>query len=169
MRVCFFGKIPTSGDFVARGISVNERQYWDRWITTGLGFALHKDTEWPASGLRVSRNGQIGVIVKSRDKSGRVFPLLGLVTHEGGALAPKVANECLDALLPHLKAASAGDLNIEGLEASLSGLKLEISSQISGAGGLVWALGSEPISDEAPPETLSGFFVRDHENWDRIR
>lgn len=36
LRAFAFGKLPTHGDFVARGLTPDERAAWDAWSSTGL-------------------------------------------------------------------------------------------------------------------------------------
>jgi type VI secretion system protein ImpM len=76
----FYGKIPTTGDFVSRGLAGAFVRAWDRWVATHLA-PLQSSSAWPESvGLRLvlgpEANGPVaGVVLPSRDRAGRRFPL----------------------------------------------------------------------------------------------
>lgn len=75
----FFGKLPTTGDFVSRGLPDRFRRNWDAWVTRHLAPRLRDGAGWPAGGLRfrLVSGGRIaaGVIVPGEDSAGRLFPL----------------------------------------------------------------------------------------------
>ena len=139
IRAGFFGKIPRAGDFVARGLSVSERQFWDRWITSNLAFAMEPASVWPKGGLRLSRPGQIAVILPSRDRSGRRFPLLGLILHDGDPISADQADGLIKMVLPPLETAQAGESDANALEAMLTQVATEdpLAGEATG-GAIVW-------------------------------
>jgi type VI secretion system protein ImpM len=88
-RIGFFGKLPTHGDFVSTGFSRSVQDALDAWLQTGLAKAQHHFGErWekdframPAWRFIVERGlwgpmTMVGVIVPSRDRVGRSFPLV---------------------------------------------------------------------------------------------
>lgn len=74
-----FGKLPATGDFVARGLPEGFRRNWDAWVTRHLAGRLRDGAEWPAGGLRfrLTSGGRVaaGAVLASRDSAGRAFPL----------------------------------------------------------------------------------------------
>ncbi|HYD46690.1 MAG TPA: type VI secretion system-associated protein TagF, partial [Phenylobacterium sp.] len=38
-RIWLFGKLPSHGDFVARGLDTGTRAAWDAWLSEGVGGA----------------------------------------------------------------------------------------------------------------------------------
>jgi len=73
----FWGKLPTTGDFVARRLPAPFVRAWDRWVAWHLA---PRCGAWPAGGLRflIALPGlpsMTGVAVPSADRSGRAFPL----------------------------------------------------------------------------------------------
>lgn len=79
MSVGFFGKLPASGDFVSRGLGPGLRSVLDRWVTQNLATPSQQPENWPKNGVRAVINGPnaplLLVILPSRDKIGRPFPL----------------------------------------------------------------------------------------------
>ncbi|SFB15092.1 type VI secretion system protein ImpM [Rhizobium sp. NFR07] len=88
-RIGFFGKLPTHGDFVSTGFSRSVQDALDAWLQAGLAKAQHHFGErWekdframPAWRFIVERGlwgpmTMAGVIVPSRDRVGRSFPLV---------------------------------------------------------------------------------------------
>lgn len=74
-----FGKLPATGDFVARGLPDSFRRIWDDWVTRHLAVRLRAGVHWPEEGLRfrLTSGGRVaaGVVLASRDSAGRAFPL----------------------------------------------------------------------------------------------
>lgn len=159
IRAGFFGKIPKSGDFVARGLSVSERQFWDRWITSNLAFAMEPEPVWPKGGLRLSRPGQIAVILPSRDKSGRNFPLLGLILHDGDLVSADQADELIAMVLPPLEKALTGECDANTLEAMLAQVAMEDPPAGEATGGaMVWTEHEAAQVMAAPKRVLQRYF-----------
>jgi type VI secretion system protein ImpM len=70
----FHGKLPTTGDFVARGLPLGFTEPWDRWVARHLAPRMVPGT--PALHfLRAGPPAAAGVILASRDSAGRRFPL----------------------------------------------------------------------------------------------
>lgn len=74
----FFGKLPSTGDFVSRGLPPGFRTYWDGWCSKQLLPRLSM-AKWPEGGLRLRlvSGGKVaaGVVVPGQDSAGRKFPL----------------------------------------------------------------------------------------------
>ena len=111
----FFGKLPTAGDFVSRRLPMGFVAVWDPWVTRHLArrgdFAplcfVHPET--PAGAMT-------GVILPSRDRAGRRFPL---TLAAPGASAPPGWYTALQAAGA---AAVAGVLDADALAARLAPL-----------------------------------------------
>lgn len=73
--VGFFGKLPSTGDFVTRGLQQGVRPFLDQWLTRGL----NDPKDWPEGGLRAIVGwGNFWLtllILPSNDKPRRKFPL----------------------------------------------------------------------------------------------
>ena len=97
------GKLPSMGDFVARGISASIRRDMDAWITCHL---VHREAAlWPAGGLRglLALSGGLVLFcaLPSRDKVGRVFPLVAL--RDGRGVSLEEAENWCDQAAVHLE------------------------------------------------------------------
>ena len=93
MRPGLFGKLPAHGDFINRGLEVPLRKALDYWLTSQIG-----QQPLPAGGLRarLTLGGKpiFAVIVASRDKRGRIFPIASVVQDTGQDL--QVINQWCD-------------------------------------------------------------------------
>lgn len=84
----FFGKIPASGDFVARGLQTGLKPILDRWLTRHLAAFARRPELWPVSGLRGhwSPTGTLTLallILPSQDAASREFPLVFCADAQG--------------------------------------------------------------------------------------
>ncbi len=79
MATGFFGKMPASGDFVARGLGPQIRPLLDRWLTLHLADPARQPEIWPETGLHALIKGPDQMlalaILPSHDAVGRHFPL----------------------------------------------------------------------------------------------
>jgi len=77
--VGFFGKLPATGDFVARGLPQGLRPFLDQWLTRNFIHHARVPDAWPPDGYRAivkwDKKWLILLILPSRDKAGREFPL----------------------------------------------------------------------------------------------
>lgn len=86
--VGFFGKIPGYGDFLSRGLPPSFIRPWDQWLRNGLGSVeqrlgrgwAERFTNEPALRFALTPGTcgprfWLGVLVASRDKVGRGFPM----------------------------------------------------------------------------------------------
>ncbi|MDD1969153.1 type VI secretion system-associated protein TagF [Pseudomonas putida] len=92
LPVCYFGKLPSQGDFLKGGENRPLLALLDQWVTTGLE-ALTEDVAWKSLydsarpvdfAFMGSRNRSVigGRLVPSEDASGRRFPFMAAVTFE---------------------------------------------------------------------------------------
>jgi type VI secretion system protein ImpM len=115
----FFGKMPTTGDFVARGLPPGLRLPLDRWL---IAHVLEAGHDWPATGLRgLVRIGDRDVAflaLPSCDRLGRDYPLVALT--DGTGLSKESADDWCAGVLPALTAAQAGEIDPQALAAYLA-------------------------------------------------
>ncbi len=130
-----FGKMPTHGDFVSRGLAPDTRDVLDRWLSdemirarqhVGAAFESAYDS---ASPWLWSDGGESGAICPSMDSAGRRFPILvgrAVGEHEASA---GVARACENAIYralgegltaDQLQAAIGEELPSEGEAAPMS-------------------------------------------------
>jgi type VI secretion system protein ImpM len=98
----FFGKLPTTGDFVWRGLPDAFRKHWDFWLTRYVAPLERAGHVFPTGGLRfrLPSGGRLaaGVILPSRDSAGRHFPLSLLLIAEGDLTLAQIDPWCDAAL-----------------------------------------------------------------------
>ncbi|MCK0094134.1 type VI secretion system-associated protein TagF [Yoonia sp. F2084L] len=86
MHPGLFGKLPAHGDFICRDVSAPLRRALDHWITRYIG-----QQALPAGGLRarltLGGTSIFAVIMTSRDKRGRIFPIVALARDTGQDMA----------------------------------------------------------------------------------
>lgn len=104
-RAFAFGKLPTHGDFVARGLAPDEREAWDAWSSAGLegaraalgeAFEAHHDAAPPVRftfGPGAFGTGwSTGALTASIDAAGRRFILvLGARTDDPPSASDRIA------------------------------------------------------------------------------
>ncbi len=117
-----FGKVPTAGDFIARGLTAEVRAVLDRWLTDHLAAPARDPESWPDWGLRAAIPAPGGdlaaLILPSVDRAGRHYPF-ALVVPLSGADARGVdawADGALDLALD----AVDGVIDAQELGASLA-------------------------------------------------
>lgn len=138
-RIGFFGKLPSHGDFVSTGLSRTVQDALDAWLQSGIAKAHHHAGEnWeqifanmPAWRFVAERGiwGPVtvaGLIVPSRDRVGRSFPLA--ITAQLHEFAGDSRKLCLDetwflALEALAETVSRRDFDIETFTASLKRLR----------------------------------------------
>jgi type VI secretion system protein ImpM len=108
MSAILFGKLPSYGDFVARGLEPGERQLLDDWLSAALTAAreahdLDFDRRYRAAPpwrcvLPELCGWRGGALVPSLDSAGRSFPLLIAVGRSGPQQAAAAAQACEDAI-----------------------------------------------------------------------
>ncbi|WP_454762103.1 type VI secretion system-associated protein TagF [Caulobacter segnis] len=109
-HVFAFGKLPTHGDFVSRGLTANEREAWDRWASASLeaaraalgdAFENGHDTAPPvrfAFGSSAFGSGwSTGALTASIDAAGRRFIIvLGVRTDTARSARERIAEAAED-------------------------------------------------------------------------
>lgn len=141
----FFGKLPTVGDFVERGLPPAFRRSWDRWLTSHIAPRLRGDTPFPPLGQRFRLvSGGVtaaGLILPSRDSAGRVFPISLLLIAEGGLTNGGVDQWCDRALALFDPA-----MEPDALWAALDALAApEVAADAGAPCLLVWSEGSPAV------------------------
>jgi type VI secretion system protein ImpM len=145
-----FGKLPATGDFVARGLPETFRARWDAWVTHHLA---RLPEPWPEGGLRFlllsGGRAAFGLVLPSRDAVGRRFPLSALAVASEPPPWPAAEAWC-DAALPPLRAACHGALGADALWAALTALPRPAGTAFGPqAPLLLWTAGRPPLA--APP------------------
>lgn len=97
MGSCCYGKIPTLGDFIHRGLKRRQVELWDEWLQGCMTESRHKLAEdwldyyleapvWYFSLGRGNLDQQnwIGVLIPSVDRVGRYFPFSLMRPFQGG-------------------------------------------------------------------------------------
>lgn len=83
----FFGKLPVSGDFLARGLASGQRAWLDAWVTRWVAGYAHDPELWPPGGLRglldAPESPLLVVVGPSVDLPGRSFPILACTAAPG--------------------------------------------------------------------------------------
>ncbi|MGF9564592.1 type VI secretion system-associated protein TagF [Neorhizobium sp. BT27B] len=138
-RIGFFGKLPSHGDFVSTGLSRTVQDALDAWLQSGIAKAHHHAGEnWeqifanmPAWRFVAERGiwGPLtvaGVIVPSRDRVGRSFPLV--ITAQLHEFTGDTRKLCLDetwfiALEGLAETVSRRDFDLDTFTASLKRLR----------------------------------------------
>jgi type VI secretion system protein ImpM len=97
-----FGKLPTTGDFVWRGLPEVFRKHWDFWLTRHIAPLERAGHGLPPDGLRfrLPSGGHVaaGLILPSQDSAGRHFPL-SLLIIAAGDLTPNQIDPWCDAAI----------------------------------------------------------------------
>ncbi|MCZ4255607.1 TagF domain-containing protein [Sulfitobacter sp. G21635-S1] len=113
----FFGKLPTAGDFIGRGLRPGVRPVMDRFLTAKLSQHAATPDLWPSEGLRGVIKGPNGdlllCILPSRDAADRAFPIAACVGLNAAALAE--ADRWADQVYPVLLNARSADDMVAGL------------------------------------------------------
>ncbi len=139
----FFGKLPTAGDFVTRGLSADARRSIDRWLTSRFG----ADAAPPEAGrialLPLGTQIITLAVLDSADRLGRHFPLAAACVTPG-APAPATADAWAAGALPHLRAATQGTLAAGELLRTLGTLAPPEPAQAPPPLPLDWPFGHSP-------------------------
>lgn len=147
----FFGKLPTTGDFVWRGLPDAFRKHWDFWLTRHVAPLQHHGRQFPPQGLRFRLTSgnrlAAGVIVPSRDSADRRFPLSLLVIADGDLALPVIEAWC-DAAL----ALQPETLSPDDLWHALDALPAPASDTLTAGPMQLWTKGAPPqTADPADP------------------
>lgn len=144
----FFGKLPCTGDFVARGLPRAFCGQWDGWVTRHLAGLLKDGRAWPKAGLRFrlvsGGRAAAGVIVPGHDSAGRVFPLSLLLI--GADLPPPDGlDPWCDAALATADPALRGDADADALLDALDAVPVPDGAGGAARGMQIWTAGQPPV------------------------
>lgn len=157
----WYGKLPTSGDFVTRRLPPSFIEPWDKWLNAMLSGSRERlGGAWREAFLSapawrfvlapgvLGAEGWAGVIVPSVDSVGRYFPLAvasALPTKSMDPVATLVrAHRWYEEVEPVAHAALAPDAEIETFDAQLSNRSFP---------GELLALAEEPTEETLPPRS----------------
>lgn len=159
----FYGKLPSTGDFVTRRLPLEFVQPFDRWLAQHLAPLIGSDG-WDAQIALRFLSGQealgpaAGVIVSSADRAGRRFPLsiIARPTQVDDAL---VRSGWFRAAENLALAAQAGRLTADELDAALGEAVFPVADDVGGEiidAMVVWTDQSElyDIDPEQPEPVL---------------
>jgi type VI secretion system ImpM family protein len=158
-RARIFGKLPAHGDFIARGMTMEERDAIDRWLAQSLaeaqaalgeGFAERYDRAPPWRCIIPDSAGEAweaGALAPSIDSAGRRFPIyLGVV-----GIAPENAEDASAACEALLYDAFEGGWDVDAL-ADAAAATVPVSGPDHAGGARWWTLGGEDFA----PASLTG-------------
>ncbi|HHI71386.1 MAG TPA: type VI secretion system-associated protein TagF [Rhodobacteraceae bacterium] len=123
----FFGKLPATGDFVARGLEPGLRPFLDQWLTGNFAQRAQTPDDWPENGYRAivkwNKIWLVLLILPSNDKAGRKFPLaVCRTTHS--APDRQSADRWCDAIHFQAQKAIADGINANDLITAFTGMPL---------------------------------------------
>ncbi|MER8555629.1 type VI secretion system-associated protein TagF [Mesorhizobium sp. M0220] len=168
----FYGKMPATGDFVARRLPGDFVRAWDRWLAQHV-VPLIGWEPWPHSTpLRFLTGAgfvgaSAGIILQSADRVGRQFPLSVVVQLSEAPVELAYANAWFGEIEKVAIAAQGGELTPDELDAALAGLPVppvepgdELISDM-----VMWTAGSDifDIDPLSPQATLEQIFAA---NWE---
>lgn len=163
-----FGKMPTHGDFVARGVSGPDRDAWDIWASTGLEeartvlgpeFDARHDAAAP---VRFSfgpgpfgHGWRTGALAPSVDSAGRRFIIL-LAAHTPHPPAAGAIDQLAAAAETQIYQAFEAAADIDAMVASAQNIFQTVESESgSEADGRFWSPDSSlDIAASQPPADL---------------
>lgn len=154
----FWGKLPSHGDFVGRGLPETFRRRWDGWATRYLAGR----EGWPEGGLRlrIGADGRAaaGLVLPSADAVGRRFPL-GLFLIAEALPSPEELEPWCEAAL----ASAACQTDPDALLQVLEQLPVPAGAEVQGAPSLLlWRRGLTALpADPAAPEAALAAIFRD--------
>lgn len=147
----FFGKLPTRGDFLARGLAHGHRAWLDAWLTRWLAGAAHMPDLWPHGGLRgvldAPDDPLVVVIGPSVDLPGRAFPILACVPANGATR--ETADQWATLAAVALSRAVRGDYDADTLLAALNSIPVPAAGDAPAPAPLLWT-----DTASGPPEAL---------------
>ena len=170
VRPVLFGKLPSRGDFISRGLDLTACDAWDRWASEGLDAARTRLGErfddahdrappWrfiDAPG-RFGPDWRAGALAPSIDAAGRRFMIMlaaeGLSSVQAGGGGEAIAQEMEALIYQAFEAGWDADATIVAAQAPVSRLNMEGAP----ARPRWWTLGGfdhEPASSRGGPEGL---------------
>ncbi|EHK53149.1 type VI secretion system-associated protein TagF [Allomesorhizobium alhagi] len=155
----FYGKIPTAGDFVVRGLPADFVRRWDRWLAQNLAPLIGAQSwPWPLALRFLAGPGcfgpATGIVLQSTDRAGRRFPLSVVALLPEASLAMVRADAWFAKIEDAGISAQLGELTPDKLEATLIELLVppaEIGKETVD-GMVIWTAASDiyDIDPDAP-------------------
>jgi type VI secretion system protein ImpM len=148
MTAWLFGKLPTHGDFIFRGLSMQQRDQLDTWLSQEMESArlrLGPEFEdsydsappWCFTASEIDGLWEGGALCPSMDSAGRRFPILVACNGLPAEQAVNAAQSCVDAIYNAFEEAMTAD----GLCDAVSGLCLKSADEDVGTSW--WVEGEE--------------------------
>lgn len=164
----FYGKMPATGDFVARRLPGDFVRNWDRWLAQHI-VSLIGSEAWPRStALRflagpASFGASAGIILQSADRVGRQFPLTVVAPLAEAPVRLTEAEAWFSGIEEAAIAAQQGELTPDELDATLAGLPVphvEQSEEVI-SDMVMWTARSDifDIDPQSPQATLEQIFA----------
>lgn len=168
----FYGKMPATGDFVARRLPTDFVRGWDRWLAQNI-VPLFGLEAWPRNlALRFLAGPAFvgpsaGVILQCSDRIGRQFPLIVAAQFSAAPLELARADAWFGSIEAAAYAAQRGALTPDELNMALAALPAPFPSE---DGDLIddlviWTAHSDifDVDPQAPRETMVQIFVSTRE------
>ncbi|MCC7267702.1 MAG: type VI secretion system-associated protein TagF [Caulobacteraceae bacterium] len=163
MRIVLFGKLPSHGDFVARGLDAPARAAWDGWLSEGmagaraaLGEAFDAAYEAAPPWRFVTGPGpfgeswRAGTLTPSVDAVGRRFPVIlaveGLAEDEVRKTGASVAAAMDDAIRDAFEGLLTADAAVQAAEARVAATAEAVPTEAPAW----WTEGGEPLASPGP-------------------
>jgi type VI secretion system ImpM family protein len=174
-RPVLFGKLPSHGDFISRGLDLTACDAWDRWASGGLETARASLGErfddahdrappWRFidSPGRFGPDWRAGALAPSIDAAGRRFMIMlaaeGLSSAQAGGGGEAIAEEMEALIYQAFEAGWNADATIEAAQAPVERLPVGgLDPEPAAAQPRWWTLGGfdhEPASRPSGPEGL---------------
>ena len=169
----FYGKIPAAGDFVSRGLAADFVRAWDRFAAQHLVPPI-LDGLWSEDvALRFASGGvgptpMAGIVLPSRDRSGRRFPLaLAACVGQGPEALVTGAAGWFEELERHARAARLNGASADDLARVLARVPppdLPVGGRPP-RGLVLWTRDARPVhlDPERPGGGLDRLFAREPE------
>ncbi|TIQ98775.1 MAG: type VI secretion system-associated protein TagF [Mesorhizobium sp.] len=164
----FYGKMPATGDFVARRLPGDFVRIWDRWLAQYIVPLIGSET-WPRStAVRflagpAAFGASAGIILQSADRVGRQFPLSVVAQLADASVQLARADAWFAGIEEAAIAAQHGELTPDELDTALAALPLapvepgdEVISDM-----VMWTARSDifDVDPQAPQATLEQIFA----------
>lgn len=146
MGTGFFGKLPSAGDFVARGLPGGLQGALDRWVTARIAPLVRVAEGWPDGGVRAAvvlkDTPWLLVIEPGFDAVGRCYPLVACAPQAGADRAG--ADIWADAASAALECATAQNAPPDALGDLLAQIPAPTAALVPVAPPVLWWGGVAP-------------------------
>lgn len=153
MGTGIYGKLPTAGDFVARGLPSGVRNPLDSWLTSQIVPMVLTATGWPEGGVRaaivLAQTPWLLLIEPSEDAVGRRYPLVACTPLDNADQA--AADAWADAVWPMLLRGTEGSQSTDAIFAGYAAISVPKAKSEALVPPLVWWPGMTPV---VPTEQL---------------